>query len=450
MTPPRPIAPGLFTTTPGGPRLCAAGCEDCQRLHFPAGDSLPVLRRRTLRRAPRRRRRHALALHRPSPPDRPAIAAPCRTASASSSCRRGCAWSRGSPRPASRAPSRAADASRRRAAARRRRRHPVVSYAYAPERRVRPVYVARHRPPSVRPLRRARAHRARRACRARRARRGRRRTRRLRGGVLRHASTAASPRATRCSPRSASGRARSSTSRPAAPAAVPRSRSAPRRSRPAAHERVLVLRLEKMPRGMIRSCFFEPWREEAGLAATPGYFALRAQRLMRESDVRARGPGAHLREEPRATASTTRTRCIASPSTVEQVLALAGGLRAAPPAHAVRAQRGRGGRRPVVDSTARRAGRSASPRLRLRSHLAGNVLGEHTPLSGLVDDGMPTPTEMAAPRRPTSEAGVGPARPRRGRAAGHGRGPRDPVGRGARPLRARRRRSLGARAAAAK
>src|SRR6478609_6969251 len=52
------------------------------------------------------------------------------------------------------------------------------------------------------------------------------------------------------------------------------------------YERVLVLGLEKMPRGMIRSSFFEPWREEAGLAATPGYFALRAQRLMRESDVR--------------------------------------------------------------------------------------------------------------------------------------------------------------------
>jgi acetyl-CoA acetyltransferase len=43
---------------------------------------------------------------------------------------------------------------------------------------------------------------------------------------------------------------------------------------------VLVFGLEKMPRGIIRSSFFEPWREEAGLAATPAYFALRAQRLM--------------------------------------------------------------------------------------------------------------------------------------------------------------------------
>jgi acetyl-CoA acetyltransferase len=43
----------------------------------------------------------------------------------------------------------------------------------------------------------------------------------------------------------------------------------------------------------------------------------------------------------------------------------------------------------------------------LRSHLAGNVLGEHTPLSGLVDDGMPTPTEMAA-HAAYDAAGIGP------------------------------------------
>src|SRR5215470_16743994 len=52
------------------------------------------------------------------------------------------------------------------------------------------------------------------------------------------------------------------------------------------YDTVLVFGMEKMPRGIIRSSFFEPWREEAGLSATPAYFALRAQRLMRESDVR--------------------------------------------------------------------------------------------------------------------------------------------------------------------
>ena len=35
------------------------------------------------------------------------------------------------------------------------------------------------------------------------------------------------------------------------------------------------------------------------------------------------------------------------------------------------------------------------------------MLGEHTPLSGLVDDGMPTPTEVAA-RAAYEEAGLGP------------------------------------------
>ena len=38
---PRPIAPGLFTTTDDGPRLRAASCDACARLHFPATESCP-------------------------------------------------------------------------------------------------------------------------------------------------------------------------------------------------------------------------------------------------------------------------------------------------------------------------------------------------------------------------------------------------------------------------
>ena len=53
---------------------------------------------------------------------------------------------------------------------------------------------------------------------------------------------------------------------------------------------VLVFGIEKMPKGIIRSSFFEPWREEAGLAATPAYFALRAQRLLRESGLTKDAP----------------------------------------------------------------------------------------------------------------------------------------------------------------
>src|SRR5580698_5377691 len=47
----------------------------------------------------------------------------------------------------------------------------------------------------------------------------------------------------------------------------------------------LVFGIEKMPRGIIRSSFFEPWQEASGLASTPSYFALRAQRLMLNSGV---------------------------------------------------------------------------------------------------------------------------------------------------------------------
>ena len=35
------------------------------------------------------------------------------------------------------------------------------------------------------------------------------------------------------------------------------------------YDTVLVFGVEKMPKGIIRSSFFEPWQEEAGLAATP-------------------------------------------------------------------------------------------------------------------------------------------------------------------------------------
>ena len=40
-----------------------------------------------------------------------------------------------------------------------------------------------------------------------------------------------------------------------------------------------------MPRGIIRSSFFPPWCEPAGLSPAPAYFALRARRLMIESGV---------------------------------------------------------------------------------------------------------------------------------------------------------------------
>ena len=41
MPSPRPITPGLFTTTDDGPRLIAARCGACARLQFPATPSCP-------------------------------------------------------------------------------------------------------------------------------------------------------------------------------------------------------------------------------------------------------------------------------------------------------------------------------------------------------------------------------------------------------------------------
>jgi acetyl-CoA acetyltransferase len=171
------------------------------------------------------------------------------------------------------------------------------------------------------------------------------------------------------------------------------------------YERVLVLGLEKMPRGMIRSSFFEPWREEAGLAATPGYFALRAQRLMRESDVRI--------EDLAAVSVTNHAHGVHNPNamyrkpvTVAQVLDSP--LVCDPLRLLMLCAPNEGAAAIVLSATPPPNGPAVRvAAAQLRSHLAGNVLGEHTPLSGLVDDTMPTPTEMAA-NAAYEEAALGP------------------------------------------
>jgi acetyl-CoA acetyltransferase len=169
------------------------------------------------------------------------------------------------------------------------------------------------------------------------------------------------------------------------------------------HDTVLAFGVEKMPRGMIRSSFFEPWREEAGLAATPAYFALRAQRLMLESDVGARDLAAvsvknHLHgvHNPHAMyrKALSAEEVLASPMVCEPLRLL---MLCAP----------NEGAAAVVVSA-----RPSTPAVRiaatvLRSHLAGSVLGEHTPLSGLSGETVATPTEMAAGAA-YEAAGLGP------------------------------------------
>src|SRR5206468_5139460 len=171
------------------------------------------------------------------------------------------------------------------------------------------------------------------------------------------------------------------------------------------HDCVLVFGLEKMPRGMIRSSFFEPWREEAGLAATPAYFALRAQRLMLESDVRL--------EDLARVSATNHRHGVANPHamyrkglSVEEILA---SPVVCEPLRLLMLCAPNEGAAAIV-LTARPSGARAVRVLAtaLRSHHAGSVLGEHTPMSGVADAAVSTPTEMAA-RDAYEEAGLGPA-----------------------------------------
>jgi acetyl-CoA acetyltransferase len=173
---------------------------------------------------------------------------------------------------------------------------------------------------------------------------------------------------------------------------------------------VLVFGIEKMPRGIIRSSFFEPWREEAGLAATPAYFALRAQRLMRESGVtkqhlaqvvvknRGHGtlnPDAMFRSDVTADA-VLASRVVCEPLHLWMLCSPNEGA-AAVVLRAGAGSRGRGGGGGGVSLEA----------AVLRSHLPGSVLGEATPLAGIDDDAITPPTTLAA-RAAYEEAGVGP------------------------------------------
>jgi acetyl-CoA acetyltransferase len=172
------------------------------------------------------------------------------------------------------------------------------------------------------------------------------------------------------------------------------------------YECALVFGIEKMPKGIIRSSFFETWREEAGLAVTPAYFALRAQRLMRESGVtkehltqvvvknRANGvhnPNAMFRREVSAE-DVLASRVVCEPLHLWMLCSPNEGAAAA----VVRAAAPDSSAAPTVEAAA------------LRSHLPGSVLNEGTPLSGLADDDdIPSPTTLAA-RAAYEEAGVGP------------------------------------------
>ena len=169
------------------------------------------------------------------------------------------------------------------------------------------------------------------------------------------------------------------------------------------HDAVLVVGVEKMPKGIIRSSFFAPWQEEAGLSANPAYFALRAQRLLREHGLGvddlaglvvknrrwgARNPDAMFRSEVTAEA-VLASRMVCEPLRLWMLCSPNEG------AAAIVLRRGDGGVQLAAAA--------------LRSHLPGSVLDESTPLAGLVDDEDITPPSTLAATDAYEEAGVGPA-----------------------------------------
>jgi acetyl-CoA acetyltransferase len=174
------------------------------------------------------------------------------------------------------------------------------------------------------------------------------------------------------------------------------------------YDTVLVFGTEKMPKGIIRSSFFEPWQEEAGLAATPAFFGLRAHRLAQTSGV--------TKHQLADVVVKNRRHGVANPDamyqkevTAEEVLA---SRVVCEPLHLFMLCSPNEGAAAVVLTRLDPPSMAKTTPVRLaaavlRSHLPGAVLSESTPLSGLTDDSVPPPTTLAS-RDAFEEAGLGP------------------------------------------
>ncbi len=157
---------------------------------------------------------------------------------------------------------------------------------------------------------------------------------------------------------------------------------------------VLVFGMEKMPRGIIRSSFFPPWCEEAGLTPAPAYFALRARRLMLESDV-TREDLARVSEKNHRNGVHNPFAMFRREMSVKEILASK--MVCDPLTLFMLCSPNEGAAAVVLSSRPGPCG----PPLRvlasaLRSHVAGSVLGEHTPFCGLPSSEPPSPTTRAA------------------------------------------------------
>ena len=172
------------------------------------------------------------------------------------------------------------------------------------------------------------------------------------------------------------------------------------------YDTVLVFGAEKMPKGIIRSSFFDPWQEEAGLAATPSFFALRAQRLALTSGV-TKDHLARVVVKNRRHGASNPDAMYQKETSVEEVLA---SRVVCEPLHLFMLCSPNEGAAALVLRREGLGSPAASVTLAaavLRSHIAGPVLSESTPLAGLADDSVPAPTTLAATAA-YEEAGVGP------------------------------------------
>jgi acetyl-CoA acetyltransferase len=168
------------------------------------------------------------------------------------------------------------------------------------------------------------------------------------------------------------------------------------------HDRVLVFGIEKMPKGVIRSSFFAPWQEAAGLSPAPAYFALRAQRLLLETGLTTE----HLAQ----VVVKNRRHGVANPDamfqkevTVDEVLAAR--MICEPLTLFMLCSPNEGAAAVVLE----REGDGISlAGISLRSHLPGSVLGEDSPLCGIDDTTITPPTTLAADEA-YAQAGLGPS-----------------------------------------
>jgi acetyl-CoA acetyltransferase len=168
------------------------------------------------------------------------------------------------------------------------------------------------------------------------------------------------------------------------------------------YDTVLVFGVEKMPKGIIRSSFFAPWQEQAGLSPAPAYFALRAQRLMADTGL-TKDDLAAVCVKNRAAGAHNPMAMFQKPVTADEVLA---SRIVCEPLHLWMLCSPNEGAAAVVLRRATGDG----VRLRgisLRSHLPGHVLSEATPMSGLAVDDVPSATTLAADDA-YEQAGIGP------------------------------------------